>query len=131
MSDPVMTYHDFPDGELLVIDWLSRKGYRVSASLPANPTYPHITVARIGGGPLPGRSAEEFRIQLSVWAKDRASASITARQALTACWSLTETDKATVTTTTPEEGARWAPDESVTPPQPRFIATFSFIAHAI
>lgn len=70
-------YSPFPDIEAMVGAALRAEGVcgrRVYSSIPANPTYPLVTVARLGGVPPDRRRLDRARIQVDVYGNNKAEA---------------------------------------------------------
>jgi hypothetical protein len=71
-----MPWEAFPDIEALVGYWLRTQigGSRVYSSIPNNPTWPLVTVKRIGGIPRIETMLDSAHIQLDVWGNNKSEA---------------------------------------------------------
>lgn len=101
---------------------------RIYSQSPATPTYPYITVQRIGGGQTEHR-IDSASLQVDCWGATESSASQvarTTRAALLSAWNYVHTS-GVLLATTEELGLSWQPDTVRTPPQPRFL--FGVAAH--
>lgn len=101
---------------------------RVHSQSSETPTYPYITVQRIGGGQSDLR-IDHASLQIDCWGATEASASLvarTTRAALLAAWNYVHST-GVLLATTEELGLSWQPDTVRTPPQPRFV--FGVAAH--
>lgn len=136
-----------PDAERIARQWLAGHALmsalvdgRVSTDSPANPTYPYLTVARIGGIPAVRFRLDTARVQVAGWGANRSSASRVARTARSVLHELEgevvayaedgEAVRAVVTAVTDDLGLGWQPDTIRTPPTPRFIFGVAIYAHA-
>lgn len=118
-------YRDFPNVEAVVINYLRSRGLpRVSASLPAAPVWPCLTVYRIGGRTSPGRALDLASLQLSSWGDSKESARALLASALTYLWEMPGSypGPEQVTSVDSVLGMSWQPDDSVTPERPRYVA---------
>ncbi len=113
------TYSALPDAELLVIGYLNGHGFAASTDLPTAPTYPLLTVNRIGGIPV-DRVLDVARLQVDAWGASRASAGDYARSARAALLAMPDSVPR-VTAVLDDLGLSWQPDTVVTPPRPRFL----------
>lgn len=117
------TFHDFPDAELVVIACLTAGGLTASSALDPSPTWPVVTVTRIGGTSNEFRAADRARIQLDGWGATKASARAVTAHALTLLWALPGTSAlAEVLSVSPDLGMAWLPDTTVPITRPRYIA---------
>jgi hypothetical protein len=70
-------YEAFPDAEAIA-GWKMRSaglaGSRVYSSVPKTPTYPLITIQRIGGQPAERHRLDAARIQVTVWGTSKSEA---------------------------------------------------------
>jgi hypothetical protein len=71
-----MAVDQFPDAEALVAHAIRTgvAGSRVYSSVPNDPTYPLVTVRRIGGTPMERHRWDEARIQIDVWGTSKSEA---------------------------------------------------------
>lgn len=73
-------YRTFVDAEAVISTALrtapliSALGTRVYSSIPKNPTYPLVTVKRIGGIPAERHALDRAQIQIDVWGDTKGSA---------------------------------------------------------
>ena len=73
----VAKWSSFPDIEAMVRSALADAnvaGGRVYSSVPARPTYPLVTVKRLGGLPAVERRLDRARIQIDAWGNNNAEA---------------------------------------------------------
>lgn len=72
----------FPDAEALISKVIRDElGARVYSSIPNNPTYPLITVRRIGGIPSQRVRLDNADLQFDVWGNTKSEARLLAAQA--------------------------------------------------
>jgi len=118
-----VTFHDFPDAELVATSALTAAGITASTQMPPIPTWPRITVTRIGGTTNPIRAVDRARIQIDGWGASKADAHDIIAHALTILWALPGTSAlAEVLSVDPDLGLAYLPDDSVTPTRPRYVA---------
>jgi len=127
-----------PDAVKATIDWLASDSAlvelvagRISTSSPAAPTYPYLTVQRIGGVPIRSSSIDRASIQISAWGSDEDEASLVARTALAALVRMKNyrTAAAVAAVIGIELGLGWVPDTVRNPPAPRFIFSVAVLVH--
>lgn len=127
-----------PDGELALIQYLRSRtevtslvpSERITTTRPAEPTYPLVTVMRIGG------LANDWQIdspalQVEVIGGSRYQCQQIAR-AIRACVLAIRNDvvsEATLASGAEEVGIQWIPDSVVVPPLPRFVARYQVLMH--
>lgn len=101
---------------------------RVYSQSPATPTYPYITVQRIGGGSKE-RRLDHASLQIDAWGTDEANASLVARTALGALLAARNYIGSTgvLGGCTEELGLSWQPDTTYPTPKARFV--FGVAAH--
>lgn len=117
-------YEPAPDAEAETIRYLGACGIKASTELPSKPTWPALTLCRIGGGTSPAHRLDRARIQLSAWGASKGEARALMAQALARLWEMpiAYAGTATVTDVAADLGMTWNPDDSATPPRPRYIA---------
>lgn len=80
-------YDVFPDSEAIVGTWLRdgglAVGQRVYSSIPKTPTFPLITLRRIGGLPAEKHRLDRPMIQVDVWGTSKSEAQDIAQEART------------------------------------------------
>lgn len=113
-----MEYSPFPDIEAVVCRALKDADVcsgRVYSEIPTNPTWPIAVVQRLGGTPVERHRIDQARIQIDVWADDKATARDEADAARVAAHELEGTTSSTfnaaVTAVDPELGLTWLPDK--------------------
>lgn len=111
------TVDAFPDAEALASHAIRSTvtGSRVYSSLPKNPTYPLVTVHRIGGVPAERHRLDAARIQVDVWGNSKSEAFDLAQQARVALHAMEATTYTTpvagyVTGVADDLGLIWLPD---------------------
>lgn len=119
-----------PDAELAAVTYLrtvtavtDQVSTRIYTELPANATYPLAVVKRLGGSPVAEGTLDPASIQTEVYA-DSKQAARDAAAAIQAAFQDARGWTGTgmyVTTTAPQTGLLWLPDESFHPPQPRYV----------
>lgn len=114
-----MTYPIFPDAEAVVRKWLFDHlgGVGVYSSIPANPTYPLVTVARLGGVPAVRQYLDMARIDINVWGNNKSEAQDIAQECRALMMDLegqTVTDPVDAFVSGVEDGVgiTWLPDPS-------------------
>lgn len=127
-----------PDAELVVTTFLRAQtdvaalvGTRVTTALPPQPTWPAVTVNRIGGVPtLPGY-LDLATLRLECWGTTKQQAETVARTVEAAMLTLPGVHAtATVTDARQEgEGLRWDPDTTFEPDRPRYVMTYDVYLH--
>lgn len=126
-----------PDVEALVATFLRTQadlvalGVGVGTALPAAPTFPFLTITRVGGAPHFPRWVDPARLQFDAWGADKASARLVAATAQVAMQTLSglTTSLGTVTGVVEDSGLLWLPDRLVTPARPRYLFTNIVVTH--
>jgi len=125
------------DVELLTVNYLfdhddidALVDGRVSTELPKTPTFPHLTVTRLGGrGDYPGW-LNIAHLQIDAWAATKGSASLLARTALAVLREMPGLHELGVVTHVGEDlGLTWAPDELTN--QPRYLFGVAVHSHPV
>lgn len=95
----------------------------VSTELPAEPTYPWLTVRRVGGVPSIANYLDVARLEISAWASTKGAAHALARTAEAAVLTFPGIRGDAVVTGVIEvgEGLRWNPDEESDVPRYQFV----------
>jgi hypothetical protein len=132
------TFDTFPDAEALaskVLRDASITGLstRVYSSIPNDPTWPLVTVKRIGGVPVERHRLDHPRIQIDVWGTSKSEAldiAQAARAALHAMegQSYSSPVTGTVTAVRDDLGLTWSPDPVTN--RDRYIFGVSLTTHA-
>lgn len=127
-----------PDGELALIQYLRSRtevtalvpAERITTTRPAEPTYPLVTVMRIGG--LANNwQIDEPAFQVEVIGGSRYQCQQIAR-VVRACILAIRNDvvtEATLASGFEEVGIQWIPDSVVVPPLPRYVARYQVLMH--
>jgi hypothetical protein len=115
-----------PDAELIVTTFLRAHADLpggVSTELPKEPTWPWLTVARVGGVPSIANYLDVARLEISSWAATKAAALALARGAEAAVLSLPGPQVGAVVTgvTQVGEGLQWNPDQETDVPRYQFV----------
>ena len=132
-----MTTRIQPDIELAVIDFLrsyaplTATGAKVGSELPASPSWPFITVVRLGGpADFPGW-LDHPRVQVDAWADTKAQAYSAIAAARAGLLDLPGVHDNTVITAADElTGPQWLPDP-VANSRPRYFVVFSLTTHPV
>lgn len=111
-----MAIRTLPDAELVVANFLRAHPDLpggVSTELPPQPSYPWLTVQRVGGIPSVANYLDVARLEITAWASTKDAAHGLARAAEAAALTLPGTRDGTVVTGVVQvgEGLRWNPDE--------------------
>ena len=130
-----------PDSELAVIQYLKARtevtslvpAARITTSLPPNPTYPCITVKRVGGTNVAWQRIDSAAFQIDVWHADgKRGECQDAARAVRACLLAIYNDQvaeATLVSASEEVALQWLPDTVTTPPLSRFTGRFQVLLH--
>jgi hypothetical protein len=127
-----------PDVEALVVAWLKAHpsvsalvGTRVATELPAAPAWPFLTVTQIGGNELIADHLDDQYLQLMSWGDSKGQANLLIRTARAALIELRgeNTSRGVVTDVRTTFTPFWQPDDSVSPPRPRYRCDFSLVCH--
>lgn len=127
-----------PDTEALTVAYLTSHasvaalvGSRVSTELPAEPIFPCLTVALITGTEVVREHFDQALVQALAWADTKVAANLLIRTARAALLAMPDADhdRGVVTAVRTLVGPRWFPDDSVSPPQPRYHADFGVWLH--
>lgn len=125
MTDPPVA--DFPDAELVTINWLRSKGFHAAASVPSQPTRPNLVVTRTGGLPAVKWAVDSAALQIDVWGSTKQQARDTAAAALSALYAMPgaagEAEGAFVSDVDVTLGLTWMPDGVQQPATPRYLFT--------
>jgi len=120
----------FPDSEAIAGAALRSAGYRAYSSIPANPTYPLMTVKRVGGIPRDKRMLDRANIQIDVWGDSKSQCRDLADQARRVLMSLEGTTSSdfngVITCVEDSLGLFWLPDQETK--RDRYI--FSVVLYA-
>ena len=127
-----------PDVEALAIGYLKAHasitplvGTRVSSVLPANPTYPYLQVILVAGVEKSPGHLDEAYLQVDAWGTTRDEANLlirTVRAVLLVSPTVTHT-RGVVAYARTVSPPRWVPDDTVTPPRPRYTIDLSMSLH--
>ena len=104
----------------------------ISTELPNPFNLPCVTLTRIGGIPVARMRLDEAHIQVSGWGNDKREAFLVASAARAALHDMQNfhlEGEGVVTGVIDIGGLIWAPDESHTPPIPRYIFDVAVITH--
>lgn len=127
-----------PDAERLVGDFLrghtdvvALVGTRVTTALPREPTWPAVTLSRLGGVPSLAGYLDDARLELACYGATKQQAHGLARTVEAAMLTIVGVRAlGTVTYVVEEgEGLRWDPDEAFEPDQPRYRMLFDVYLH--
>lgn len=135
----------FPAVEVLVRHWLANHADLgplaaggVHTQSPHHPTFPYVTVQRIGGLPVERHRLDRARLEVQAWAADEDTASYVARVARAAVHEIegqiveADDDNAGFVTAVDDDlGLTWLPDTDRTPPTPRYGFGVAVTAHAL
>jgi hypothetical protein len=133
MAIPVL-----PDVEALIIWWLDQAAIALGGvhdEYPANPSYPFLVVARIGGKPKEPRWLDRASIQLDAYGETKEQARDLAATANASLLDLDETNgvidtgdvSGVVTGVLIESALPWQPDD--TTDTARYLSTVTVYAH--
>jgi len=104
-----------PDTEAIASVALQAAGFRASSSIPANPTFPLITVKRMGGSPADKRGLDRAILQIDVWGNTKSEARDVAAAARITLMNLEGTTSSqfngVVTCVEDALGLFWLPDQ--------------------
>ena len=110
-------FEPFPDAEALVSQGLRDAAIvgldeRVYSSIPKSPTFPLVTVQRIGGLPLERHAYDRARIQVDVWGQTKTEAYYIAQAARVAIHRMENTAPtgAVISGVLDDLGLTWQPD---------------------
>jgi hypothetical protein len=135
------TLEVMPDDELAVIQYLRSLSQvtalvpsaRITTELPMNPTYPAITVKRIGGLAANIRRIDEPAIQIDVYGpEDRHTCKQVARTVRAAIVAIANdtVSEGVLVSATEEVGLQWLPDTELgVKPLPRYTARYRVLLH--
>lgn len=139
-----MTLDPMPDAELVARDWLAGRPalaaivgvHGVTLELPPTPTWPRITLARIGGLPAVRRRLDTARIQVNAWGdpdavdgrRDAHELARLARVELLSMEGYSHTE-GYVTGVEDDLGLTWAPDTTRDPVIPRYVFGVALYLH--
>jgi len=128
-----------PDAELAVIQYLRSRSEvtslvpssRITTAIPQEPTYPCVTVTRIGGGSTSWGQIDEPAIQVDVWGGSRYLCQQIARTVRACILALANdtVSEGTLASGFEEVGPQWFPDSVVVPPLPRYVARYRVLLH--
>jgi hypothetical protein len=118
-----------PDVELIVTTYLRAHPDLpggVSTELPGEPTYPWLTVARVGGVPSIANYLDVARLEISSWASTKGAALALGRGAEAAVLAIPAAQAGAVVTGVIQvgEGLHWNPDEETDVPRYQFVVEF-------
>lgn len=123
-----MTYSPFSDIEKLIVEWLrsheavsEKVGTRIYTEIPARPTYPLVTVKRIGGIPPVKGKLDQARLQIDIWAEKKYTAREVASVVQAALYDLEDelVLNQRVSSVSDDLGLTWLPDPESG--QPRYL----------
>lgn len=128
-----------PDAEMAIIEYLRSRtevtslvpAARITTTRPPTPTYPLVTVMRIGGTATAWQQIDEPALQIDVIGGSRYQCQQIART-IRACILAIRNDtvaEGVLVTGTEEVGPQWLPDQVVVPPLPRFVARYRVFIH--
>lgn len=131
-----------PNVERLCVDWLRTHasisalvGTRVHTELPplaeGAPLRDTLTVSLVAGTEVVREHFDASLVQLLAWGETKASANLLVRTARAAMLEMptADHDLGVVTQVRTSVGPRWFPDDSVSPPHPRYHADFGVWVH--
>lgn len=121
-----MPIRTLPDVELIVTSFLRDHPDLpggVSTELPPEPTFPWLTVSRVGGTPSIANYLDAARLEISAWATTKPAALALARGAEAAALTLPGPRLGAVVTGVVQigEGLQWNPDEESDVPRYQFV----------
>lgn len=128
-------YDAFPDAEALVGDVLRAASLvvdtRVYSSIPKSPTFPLITLQRIGGTPVERHRLDQPRIQIDVWGTSKSEAHDIAQAARVAIHEMEGQTFATAYVSGVDDafGLTWFPDPPTA--RDRYIFGVALTLHAV
>jgi len=136
MTTPVNV---LPDAELAIIQFLRSRSEvtalvpsaRITTVLPPQPTYPHVTLMRMGGDSIARGNIDDSAVQIDVWGGSRYACQQIART-IRACVLAIANDtvaEGTLVSGFEETAPQWLPDDVVVPPLPRFVARYRVLLH--
>jgi hypothetical protein len=128
-----------PDAELALIQYLRSRtevtaliaSDRITTVRPPEPTYPLVTVMRVGGQSTSWGAIDEPALQVDVIGGSRYQCQRIART-IRACILAIANDtvsEGTLASGFEEIGPQWLPDSVVVPPLPRFVARYRVFLH--
>lgn len=127
-----------PLADKIAVAWLAAHsevtaifGTRIATALDPNPTFPFLTVTLYAGAEKSQRNLDEQYLQLDSWGLTRAGAAAgiaIARAALIEAPSGSHTG-AVVSHVRTVSTPRWMPDDTVTPPRPRYMCELAVSIH--
>lgn len=139
MPNPITV---LPDDELALIQYLRLRpevtalcpAERITTQLGPQPTYPAVTIQRLGGStnPAPGQWVDRASIQVDVLGpSDRRACKVlalTVRAAVLAIANDT-VDEGVLASGSEDAPPQWLPDTLSNPPLPRFMARYRIVLH--
>jgi hypothetical protein len=137
MNNPA--FQPFPDAEYMCTYFLRNHvtfsemvNGSISTELLNPKNLPCVTLVRTGGIPVARMRVDEAQIQVSAWGKDKREAFLVASNARAALHDMQNfqlEDEGVVTGVFDFTGPRWMPDDSHTPPIPRYVFDLRIITH--
>lgn len=136
MANPISV---LPDAELALIQYLKAQplvtalvsGERITTTLPPKPSYPHVTIKRVGGTAVAWQHIDSAALQVDVWGGSRYDCqriARTIRAAIVAIYN-DQVNEAILVSGFEEVGPQWLPDTVTVPPLSRFTARFQVLLH--
>lgn len=130
MSTPaVQPMLDFPDAELVAINYLRGQGLNVASVLSSSPKRPNLVVTRVGGSPVVKYAVDQAVLQIDVWGSTKQQARDTAARALSLLYQMPgqagADESAFVSDVDVVLGLTWQPDDVQNPSIPRYLFTVS------
>ena len=107
-------------------------GTRVSTELPSTPTFPLLTVRLVTGTEVIRTHLDEQTVQVDAWGADKAGASLLARTARAALLDVpgdASLSRGVVTGARTVRALAWMPDDTVSPPRPRYSFDIGWTVH--
>jgi hypothetical protein len=137
MTDPA--FQPLPDAEYLCTYFLRNHvtfselvNGKISTELPNPRDFPCVTLSRTGGVSVARMRVDDAQIQVSGWGNDKREAFVVASAARAALHDMQNfhlEGEGVVTGVVDLSGPFWFPDDSVTPPIPRYVFDVRVITH--
>lgn len=128
-----------PDGELAIIQYLSSvaevtalcPAQKITTSLPAQPTWPHILVSLAGSQDTGNLFLSEPALQIDVFATGKREAQLLAQTVRAAIRAIANDSvpEAVLASGAVEVGPQWLPDNLSNPPVARYTARYRVLLH--
>lgn len=126
-----------PDCEALAVAYLkahasvvAQVAGRVSTELPPGPTFPLVTISLVTGTEVVREHLDESVLSVAAWADSKVTANLVIRTVRAALLEMPQSQsRGVVTRVRTLIPPRWFPDDTVTPPRPRYICDMGLTAH--